>query len=213
MQFVEYCLTMSLIKFELQTSLVGRDCSYWNTATAIKKTRVRTSSVLLKPPLFGLLFTSKAKISSLFLLMGDGLFLQMSYLAVWEIWTRIAGNKAGRVDHSTTAANCCLFHLVFFCRSALLKKWYLVIFFLSLWSFSSCSVSNNTATLLSFAHQLKPKVCGKLLKVISKSCKKQKLNLETLTLVAILYRCQRFNLAELYEKVKDLVKYQLTLTQ
>ena len=34
------------------------------------------------PPLFGLLFTSKAQISSLFLLMGDGLFLQMSYLAV-----------------------------------------------------------------------------------------------------------------------------------
>ena len=144
--------------------------------------------------------------------MGDGLFLQMSYLAVWEIWTRTAGNKAGRVDHSTTAANCCLFLLFFFCRSALLKKWYLVIFFLSLWSFSSCSVSNNTATLLSFAHQLKPKVCGKLLKVISKSCKKQKLNLETLTLVAILYRCQRFNLAELYEKVKDLVKCQLTLS-
>ena len=140
MQLVENCLAMSLIKFELQTSLVGRDCSYWNTATAIKKTRVRTSSVLLKPPLFGLLFTSKAQISSLFLLMGDGLFLQMSYLAVWEIWTRIAGNKAGRVDHSTTAANCCLF-LLSFCRGGLKKKWNLVIFFLSLWSFSSCSVS------------------------------------------------------------------------
>ena len=72
-------------------------------------------------------------------------------------------------------------------------------------------IGSNKKTFL-FNHQLKPKVCGKLLKVISKSCKKQKLNLETLTLVAILYRCQRFNLKELYEKVKELVKFLLFKT-
>ncbi len=84
--------------------------------------------------------------------------------------------------------------------------WFLIVF-LSKKKFSSIKPNLERLTNFKFSNfQLKSKVCSKLLKVLSKMCKKQELTTDTLTLVAILYRCQRSSIADLKTKVLELVK-------